>query len=375
MTAYDVVVIGLGAMGSAAVLHLARRGQRVLGLERFAPGHENGSSHGATRMIRLGYFEHPSYVPLLRRTYALWRELETAAAERILHITGIAEMGPPGGVLVSGTLAAVRLHGLPHTVLGAAELMQRFPAFRLPADYVGVLQPDGGFLRVEPALRAHLTQARAAGAELRLGETVRAIEPRAGGVRIVTDRQQVDAGAAIVAAGAWVKKLLPDLPAPLRVTRQVMAWFAPRDAALFAADRFAVFLLESPLGMHYGFPVDDVGVKFAKHYHADQAVDPDVPGQGVSAADEALIRPALEQYLPLANGPMLDAKTCLYTMTPDGDFIIDRPDSQIIVASPCSGHGFKFAPVVGEIVADLATAGATAHDISRFRLGRFNRAS
>jgi len=375
MTAYDVVVIGLGAMGSAAVLHLTRRGQRVLGLERFAPGHEHGSSHGATRMIRLGYFEHPSYVPLLRRTYALWRELETAAAERILHTTGIAEIGPPGGVLVSGTLAAARLHDLPHTVLGAAEVMQRFPAFRLPADYVGVVQPDGGFLRVEPALRVHLALAQAAGAELRLGETVNAIERRAGGVRIVTDRGRVDAGAAVLAAGPWVKKLLPDLPAPLRVTRQVMAWFAPHDAALFAAERFPVFLLESPHGMHYGFPADETGVKFAKHYHADEAVDPDASDPVVSVADEALIRPALADHLPQANGRLLQAKTCLYTMTPDSDFIIDRLGPHVIVASPCSGHGFKFAPVVGEIVADLATTGTTAYDISRFRLKRFAQAT
>ena len=371
MTAYDVVVIGLGAMGSAAAHHLARRGKRVLGLERFAPGHERGSSHGGTRMIRLGYFEHPSYVPLLRRAYALWRELEAATGEKILHVTGIAEMGPPDGVLVTGTLAAARLHDLPHAVLTATDVMRRFPAFRLPEDYIGVVQPDGGFLRIEPALRAHLAQARAAGAELRLGETVRAIEPRGGGVRIVTDRGHVEAGATIVTAGAWVKKLLPDLPAPLRVTRQVMAWFAPREPALFAAERFPVFLLESPLGMHYGFPLDDIGVKFAKHYHADAAVEPDAADQRVSAADEALIRPALEQFLPQANGPLVRAATCLYTMTPDSDFIIDRLESRIVVASPCSGHGFKFAPVIGEIVADLATTGTTAHDIPRFRLARF----
>lgn len=371
MPAFDVVVVGLGAMGSAAAYHLARRGQRILGLDRFAPGHEFGSSHGATRMIRLGYFEHPAYVPLLRRTYALWRELEAAAGSRLLHVTGIAEMGPPDGMLVTRTLAATRLHALPHEVLAAADVMRRFPAFCLPAEYVGVLQPDGGFLAVDPAIRAHLALAEAAGAELRTGETVRAIAPRAGGVRITTDRGAVEGGAAIVAVGPWVKKLLPDLPAPLRVTRQVMAWFAPRDAALFAADRFPVFLLESPHGLHYGFPADDVGVKFAKHYHRDETVDPDACDPLMSAADEAVIRPALAAYLPQANGAMLAAKTCLYTMAPDGDFIIDHLGSQIVVASPCSGHGFKFAAVIGEIVADLATTGTTSHDISRFCLTRF----
>ena len=358
-------------MGSAAVHHLARRGQRVLGLDRFPPGHERGSSHGGTRMIRLGYFEHPSYVPLLRRTYALWRELEVVAGEKILHVTGIAEMGHPDSALVAGTLEAARLHGLAHDVLAAADVMRRFPAFRLPADFVGVVQPDGGFLQIEPALRAHRDLAQAAGAELRFGTAVHAIAARGGHVRVATDGGEIEAGATIVTAGAWVQKLLPDLPVRLRVTRQVMAWFAPRDAAPFAPDRCPVFLLESPHGMHYGFPADDMGVKFAKHYHADEAVDPDTCDSVVSAADEALIRPALAEFLPQANGSLRHAKTCLYTMTPDGDFIVDQLDPHIVVASPCSGHGFKFAPVIGEIAADLATTGATPHDISRFRLARF----
>lgn len=369
MPAYDVVVVGLGAMGSAAVYQLARRGRRVVGIDRFAPGHAFGSSHGATRIIRLGYFEHPSYVPLLRRAYALWRELEAACGRPLLHVTGIAEIGPPNGALVAGTLAAARLHALPHTVLAASDVMRRLP-FRLPADYVGVWQPDGGVLSPEPAIRAHLTLAQAAGAELCTRESVRAIAPWAGGVRISTDRGSFEAGAAIVAAGPWMGKLLPDLHLPLRVTRQVMAWFEPLDAALFAADRFPVFLLESRHGIHYGFPLDDLGVKVAKHHHGDETVDPDACDSAVSSADEAMIRVGLAGHLPAANGPLKAAQTCLYTMTPDGDFIIDSA-GPIVIASPCSGHGFKFAPVVGEIVADLATTGATSHDISRFRRDRF----
>src|SRR5262245_10685554 len=183
----DVVIVGLGAMGSAAAYHLGRRGKRVVGIERFAPGHEHGSSHGATRIIRLGYFEHPSYVPLLRRTYALWRELETAAGEPLLRITGIAEIGPADGRLVTGTLAAARTHDLPHTILTASELMRRFPAFCIPADCVGVVQPDGGVLSAERAIRVHLDLAQAAGATLRTGEIVTAVELRGGGVRVVTD--------------------------------------------------------------------------------------------------------------------------------------------------------------------------------------------
>jgi sarcosine oxidase len=373
MPAIDVVVIGLGAMGSAAVHQLARRGKRVVGIERFRPAHDRGSSHGATRIIRLGYYEHPSYVPLLRRAYALWRELEAAAERPLMRITGIAEIGPLDGRLVTGTLAAARTHGLPHEVLAPAEFMRRFPAFRVPADCVGVVQPDGGILSAEAAVRAQLDLAAAAGAELRTGETVAAVEPHGGGARVVTDRGAIEAGAAIVAAGPWTKKLLPGLAAPLRVTRQVMTWFEPLEPALFAPEQFPVFMIETARGIHYGFPRDAIGVKFAKHHHADETVDPDGCDRAGSAADEALIRPVLAQCLPAANGRLLQAKVCLYTMTPDGDFLLDRlPGApQIVVASPCSGHGFKFAPVIGEILADLATSGTTAHDIARFRLARF----
>jgi sarcosine oxidase len=372
MPAFDVAVVGLGAMGSAAVCQLARRGRRVIGIDRFEPGHAFGSSHGVTRIIRLGYYEHPSYVPLLRCAYTLWRELEAACGLPLLRVTGIAEIGPPGGMLVTGTLAAARLHALPHTVLAATDLMRRLP-FRVPADHVGVLQPDGGVLRPEPAILAHLALAQAAGAELRTRESVRAIAPWAGGVRVKTDRGDIEAGAAIVAAGPWMQRLLPDLDLPLRVTRQVMAWFQPLDAALFAPDRFPVFLLESRHGVHYGFPLDDAGVKVAKHHHGDEVVDPDSCDRAVSSADEIIIRSALAEHLPAANGPLKSAQTCLYTMTPDGDFVIDRK-GPIVVVSACSGHGFKFAPVIGEIVADLATTGATSHDISRFRLDRFKPA-
>jgi sarcosine oxidase len=369
---YDVIVCGLGAMGSAALYQLARRGARVLGIERHAPGHDFGSSHGLTRVIRLGYFEHPSYVPLLRRAYALWRELEAAAGRPLLHITGIAEIGPPDGALVRGTLASSRLHALPHELLSAAELMRRFPAFTLPPDYVGVLQADGGFLEVEPALEACIALAAAAGAEIRSHETVRAIESAAGAVRVITDRCAVEAGTVIVAAGAWAKSLLPALP--LRVTREVTAWFEPNDPALFSPSRFPVFILESRHGMHYGIPPHGgAGLKVAKHHHRNETVDPDAFDRTVRPDDEALIRAALADHVPDANGRMTAAKTCLYTMTPDGDFIIDRlPEANnVIAASPCSGHGFKFAPVIGEILADLAIAGMTAHDISRFSLARF----
>jgi sarcosine oxidase len=376
MSHFDVVVVGLGAMGSAALHHVARRGKRVLGVERYAPGHDRGSSHGATRIIRLGYFEHPSYVPLLRRAYKLWRELEESTGRALLHVTGIAEIGPPNSALIKGTLACAQVHGLRHTVLAAPELMRRFPAFKVPPDYAAVLQPDGGILEAEACIAAQLALATEGGAEIHSGESIRAVEPRADHVRVVSDRGSIDAGVAIIAAGPWARSLLPGLAAPLRVTREVMGWFEPTDARFFSLDHMPVFIVESRHGMHYGIPPRGsihAGIKIAKHHHRGETVDPDGYDRTVSAEDEALIRAALADHLPAANGRLLAAKTCLYTMTPDGHFLIDRlPGApNIIVASPCSGHGFKFAPVIGEILADLAIRGATAHDIARFSLGRF----
>jgi sarcosine oxidase len=374
MARFDVVVIGLGVMGSAALHRLAIRGVRVLGIEQYEPGHDRGSSHGATRIIRLGYFEHPSYVSLLRDAYPLWRELEAKIGRRLLHTTGIAEIGAPESELVKGTLTAARQHALPHDILDAAALMRRYPAFRVPGDFVGVVQPDGGFLDAEPALLGLVELARAGGATIRTNEAVRAIEPDPAGVRVVTGRDVVETAAVIVTAGARVKSLLPDLPAPFRVTRQVLAWFEPRDTALFSADRFPVFMIESPHGFHYGFPMDPHrGVKLGKHHHLDETVDPDNYDRAVSPRDERAIRVALENYLPAANGKLVAATTCLYTMAPDGDFIVDTLPGwpQVVIGSPCSGHGFKFAPLIGEILADLATSGQTKRDIARFRLARF----
>jgi sarcosine oxidase len=375
MPHFDVVVCGLGVTGCAALHELARRGARVAGIEQFVPGHDRGSSHGETRVIRLGYFEHPSYVPLVKRAHAKWRELGEAAGEQLLHVTGVIEIGRPDSALVRGTLASIKAHSLPHRLLAARDLMQRFPAFQVPADFVAVLQPDGGYLATEPSIRALLSLAQRAGAEIRSGETIRAIEPRAGAVRVTTDRTTIEADAAIVCVGPWLKTLLPDLPAPIRVTRQVMAWFKALDPALVAPPHLPVFLLESRHGIHYGFPFAGGAIKVAKHHHAEEIVDPQTCERTATAQDEELIRAAIAEHLPAANGALVAAKTCLYTMTPGGDFIIDTLPAapQIVIASPCSGHGFKFAPAIGEILADLAIDGATAQDISRFALARFGK--
>jgi sarcosine oxidase len=374
MVYYDVAIIGLGAMGSAALHRLALRNVRAIGIDARTPGHTEGSSHGETRVIRLGYFEHPSYVPLVREAYTLWRALERETGVNLLTVTGIVEIGAPESALIRGTLESSRLHNLPHDILNAEDLMKRFPAFRVSADHIGVYQPDAGFLAAEQAIAAQIAAARAVGAAIKTQSKVSRIEQSPRGVRIVMADGIIEAGKVIVAAGPWLKQLLPDLPAPIHVTRQVLGWFRPRDAAPFTPDQFPVFLFESRHGVHYGFPPNaDGNLKISKHHHFSEATDPETCDRTVSARDEKGIRDFIADHLPAANGPMVDATTCLYTMTPDEDFIIDRlpGNPNVLIASPCSGHGFKFAPVIGDILADLATLGATQRDISRFSLSRF----
>jgi sarcosine oxidase len=371
----QIVVIGLGATGSATLWQLARRGARVTGIEQFQLGHDHGSSHGPTRIFRLAHYENPAYVPLIHRAHALWRELEATAGRNLLLTTGIAEIGSPDGALVRGTLAAAERYDLPRDVLDAEALCRRYPAFRIPQSHVAVIQPDGGYIEAALALDATVRAAADAGASVRSGEKVIAVESRPNSVLITTDQGRIEADGLVVAAGPWMTKVLSHLHLPLRVTRQVVGWFEPENAQQFAPDRFPVFMIENRHGHHYGLPYyRRMGLKIAKHHHLDEAVGADHYDMTVSTADEAAIRAPLAEFLPSANGRLLGAQTCLYTMTPDETFIIDRlPGSpHVVIASPCCGHGFKFSPVVGEIAADLVTTGTTRHDIAPFRLGRFN---
>ena len=377
MAGPHIIVIGLGAMGSAALCHLARRGVRATGIEQFPLRHENGSSHGPTRIIRLAHFENSSYVPLLRRAYALWRGLEEIAQQTLVVKTGIAEIGPPDGELIRGTLAAASHYRLAHTVLDAKSLMQRYPSFKLPETFVAVLQPDGGYIEAAAAIDANIRIATAAGALVRTSETVTAIEPHATGVRIRTNRALIDADGVIVAAGPWVGKLLPDLRLPLRITRQVVGWFEPKDAVTrLPPDHFPVFIASKREHGHHWLShlwlvrnEDREASPCARSSRCRQLYRRTVS----TRRTRTVARAPLSDYLPAANGRLLSAQTCLYTMTPDDTFIIDCMPGHphVVIASPCCGHGFKFSPVVGEILADLSTRGETAHDIRPFRLERF----
>jgi len=373
---HDVIVIGLGGMGSASVHHLASRGKRVLGLEQFGPLHEQGSSHGLTRIIRLAYHEHPSYVPLLRRSYELWHELERRAGEPLLITTGSLEGGPADGHTFRGALEAAELHDLPHEVLDADELRRRYPAYAgFDASTRVVFQPDGGFLLAERSVRAHLDAAAAAGANLRFDTPVRSWEALAsGGVRVVTDAGVHEADRLVVCAGPWARTLVPAL-APLAIPeRQVLAWLTPRRPELFTPDRFPVFLIDVEQGSYYGFPTHDGhGFKFGWYHHFREPIDPADPDRSTRPDDEAVLRGFAERYFPDGAGPTEMLKACIFTNSPDEHFLIDTlPEApQVSVAAGFSGHGYKFCSVVGEIMADLAIDGRTRHDIGLFELARF----
>jgi sarcosine oxidase len=371
---YDAIVVGVGGMGSAAVYHLARRGVRVLGLEQFDIPHDRGSSHGVTRIIRLAYFEDPAYVPLLRRAYALWHELQHRWGEPLLYITGAIDAGLPGSVTVEGSLRSCAVHHLPHEVLDAAALARRYPGYRLAPEMVAVYQPDGGFVLSERAIVAHVMLAQAMGAEVHARERVLGWEPDGSQVVVRTDRAVYRARRLVVTAGPWAGRLVPRLAALAVPERQVLLWAQPRRPDLFRLGAFPVFNLEAPEGRFYGFPIFGTpGVKIGKYHHRHEVVDPDAVSREVTPEDEAVVREGLRRYFPEADGPTMAMKTCLFTNSPDEHFIVDRlPEApQVCVAAGFSGHGYKFCSVMGEILADLALDGASAFDLRLFRATRF----
>jgi sarcosine oxidase len=364
VTRYDVIVVGLGGMGSAAAAHTATRGRRVLGLEQFQPAHAQGSSHGRSRVIRLAYFEHPAYVPLLRRAYELWRRLEQITGRRLLQTTGGLMIGAPDSEVVSGSLRSAREHGLAHELLEAAEIRRRFPPFTPSAGTVALHEHEAGVVLPEEAIRAHLDVAADHGAHLHFDERVDTWQVQASGtIAVTTTRGSYECGRLVLAPGAWASDLFKLDGLPLEVEPQVLYWLDPAGGPEpYAPDRFPIYIWDLGGGVQfYGFPADeDRRVKVA-FFRSPQN-------------DEASIREALEPCLPsLARGRVVETASCKYTLTPDHHFVIGAhpQHAEVVIASPCSGHGYKFASVVGEILADLAVEGGTHHPIDLFDPRRF----
>jgi sarcosine oxidase len=374
---FDAIVLGLGAMGSAAAYHLASRGVRVLGIEQFTSPHEMGSSHGGSRIIRQAYFESPDYIPLVLRAYELWRKLEADAGVRQLHVTGGMTLGSADGEMVRRTVAAAREHSIPFAVLEGAEIVRRFAAVRPLERDVAVVEPHAGYLLPEECIRAHLKMAERAGAELHFEERVIGWSGFGRGVQVRTNRGTYEAGHVVIAAGAWANEAVAGV-FPLRVTRQVMAWIQPRGGVTeFLPDRFPVWLAEDPEGgaPTYGFPAIDGplgGVKAAVH-GSDAACTPETVDRVIHESDLRRVVERVKVRMPGLDAEVVRAKTCMYTMTPDEHFVIGTHPGveHCTVACGFSGHGFKFSAVVGEVLADLAMTGMTKLPVRIFDPKRF----
>ena len=385
---YDAIVLGLGAMGSAAAYQLAKRGARVLGIDRYALPHDFGSSHGGSRITRLAIGEGEHYTPLAMRAHEIWREIENETGADLLMTKGglvISSDDKLSKTHVDGffqnTVGAAKRFDIPHELLDAAEIRHRYPQFAISDDEYGYFEPSAGFVRPERCVQAHLQLAKKYGAALHTGETVLGFVPNASSVRIVTDKGRYEADKLIVAAGAWAPQLLgADFAHVFKVHRQVQYWFAPKDGVSdFLSDRFPVFIWElrtTPQGI-YGFPAIDGptgGIKVATESF-DRTATPcdearEVSGPEIAAMYDGFIAPNFPGISPVC----VKAAACFYTVTPDFGFIIDRhPQSdRVIVASPCSGHGFKHSPAIGEALAEWVLERDSRYDLGPFRVGRFS---
>jgi sarcosine oxidase len=366
---WDVIVLGVGAMGSAACWRLATRGVRVLGLEQFALGHDRGSAHGQSRLIRQAYFEHPDYVPLLRGAYALWDELSTIARKPLLQRTGLALYGPAQGPIVAGTLKAAEIHGIPVQVHDGLAAREAFPMFRPPEDFRLVFEPGAGWLAVDECVVAMAEAAQSHGATIQTGERVLGWRPEGEGVVVTTDRDTYRADRLVVTTGAWSGPLLADLGVRLSIHRNVVLWLRANPGHEHAP----CFGFDLPSGFFYGFPqLDARGVKLA-HHHPGPPTLPDAVDRSLQPEDAAPVLDCARAVLPLLHPEVTDHASCLYEMSPDEHFLLDRHPHlpQVSLGAGFSGHGFKFAPVVGEVLADLALHGTTAWPAQFLGLQRF----
>jgi len=367
---YDVIVVGLGGMGSAAAYHLARRGVRVLGLEKFTPAHDRGSSHGGSRIIRQSYFEDPAYVPLLLRAYELWAELQHSTGLEVHRLTGGLFIGPPDCLTVSGSQRAALEWSLPHEMLDGTEIRRRFPTLTPNPGDVALYEAKAGFARPEMTVQAHLDLAARAGATLRFGEEVQQWSDGPHGVSVTTATGTHTAGQLVICPGAWAPELLAELGIPITIERQVLYWLEPAGGTGPFEDH-PIFIYENGFREQiYGFPAIDGpegGVKVA-FFRKGQVCTPETIDRTVHPQEINEIRERATELVPALTGPAVHSATCMYSNTPDEHFVITRPEqfANVTVACGFSGHGFKFVPVVGEVLADLATSGTTSHPIALF---------
>jgi sarcosine oxidase len=374
MSHWDAIVVGTGGVGSAALYHLAKSGQRVLGIDRFSPPHDRGSSHGQSRIIRQAYFEHPDYVPLAIESYRLWGELESTTGRKLYHQTGLVEIGPPDGVVVPGVLRAAREHGLSVSELASSEAARRWPGLAPASDMACVFEPRAGYLLVEECVDAHLQAALALGAVLASDSPIQNWTYDGGIATVATASEGHTADRLVIAAGAWAGRLLADLRIELTIRRKPLLWYATQSAAYAAHSGFPAFLFELPYGVYYGFPqIDARGVKVAEHSGGSLVEDPLDVNRELFSSDREPVERFLADHLPQVTHELTDYTICMYTMSPDEHFIVDRHSqlSNVWFCAGLSGHGFKFTPVLGKALADMATSGGTDLPVGFLGLNRF----
>ncbi len=370
---FDVIVVGLGGAGSSAAYHLANRGQRTLGLEQFGPVHSHGSSHGRTRIFRTAYSEGKEYVPLAQRSQVLWQELQSTSGEKILEKTGGLYIGRPDNPTVTGAIESARAYSLEHEILSPAEVARKFAQFTLERDEVALWEPAAGALFPENCLRAYASQAVERGAELHYGEPVESWTAASDAVEVRTRSGTYRARSLVLSVGAWTSRLARDLSLPLEIERQFVLWFPSRDPTGTGPERMPVFLWNKGPGLHtYGLPDFGDGVKVGS-WAGKLADHPEAADRVLHEDDAAPIRRFVEQSLRGVLPRETEHAACLYTNAPDQNFVLGPHPwhSNVTIVSACSGHGFKFASVVGEIVAQLVCDGRTSHEISFFDPGRF----
>ena len=363
MSNYDAIVLGTGGVGSAALFHLARRGSRVLGLDRFPAGHDQGSSHGTTRLIRQAYYEHPDYVPLLKRAYPLWEELEQLCQQPLYHQSGIIEVGPADGELVRGILATASEHDLPIELLDADETEKRWPGFRVPADYQVVFEQRSGFLMVEDCVRAHLKLAQAQGAEVQFNQVIRSWQADGDSYRVQTESDVFHADRLIITMGSWAGPMLLELGLQFKVLKKPLHWYRAERSLYHQEQGCPCFFYEIPEGHFYGFPaIGDGDLKVALHSGGDEVTDPMHVDRTLDRQEQEVVETFLANYLPSVNREATGHAVCMYTMAADRFFVVDRlaEHAGVLIAAGLSGHGFKFTSVLGETLAQLALDGSPA---------------
>lgn len=378
---YDVIVLGVGSMGSATCYFLAQQGYKVLGLEQFDIPHELGSHGGQSRIIRKAYAEHPDYVPLLERAYQNWRALEAATGEQVYYKTGLLYGGRSNDKFITGVKRSSGLYNIPVEELSEEEGKKRFPSFHLPAGYQQLFEPDAGFLTPEKSILLFTEQAIRKGAVIRTREKVQLWKRENKLITVTTNQGSYQAKKLVITAGPWAGKMIPTLTKRLTVTRQAIAWMQPKKWEEFTLGNFPCWLIENEGHEYYGFPILPVGqfggpagLKLAMHFPGGEITDPDRVNRQKKEEDEQVLVAALRRLIPGAYETTLTMKTCLYTNSPDHHFILDHLpgfERDVVIAAGFSGHGFKFVSAIGEILADLAIKGRSGLPIGFLGLNRF----